>query len=193
VWLGVPLAAVAMLALRNIKPFNPRYLAAIFPLILLIAAHGMASLPRRLGRLCGFTLLGLFFWSLWGYHGDVRYAKEDLRDAAAWIAGRCEPGDVVLVPVVTNAYRLYHEGPGRIVPFWNVEPFATAEEAADALEARRGEARRGFLVLSRAWEIDPRNLLPQALAAVAEIEAEARFPGVRIFAWRLPGRREGAP
>ncbi len=184
VWIGVPLVVVTVLALRNVKPFNPRYLAAVFPLLLVVAAHGLAALPRRVGRLAGFALLSLFLWSLYNYQADPRYAKEDLRDAAVWIAGRCDPGEPVLVPVVERAFTLYFPGPGAVVGFWEVPPIASPEQARAVLSAKMGAARHGFLVLSRTWDFDPRGLLPGALAGEARVEAEMDFPGARVFEWR---------
>jgi len=189
-WVAVPVATVVTLALRNFKPFNPRYLAAVLPLLLIVTAHGLGSLPRRLGRLCGFALLALLLWSLHGYHGSPRYAKEDVRDAAAWIGGRAEAGDAVLVPVVTRVYSLYHQGPGRVVPFWGVPALTDDDVARAALRERLGDASHGFLVLARAWEIDPGDRLAGQLAAEAAIVAQASFPGVRVLEWRRPG---GAP
>ncbi len=187
-WVLVPAAAVTLLAARNFKPFNPRYLAAVMPLVLLVAAHGLGSLPRRLGRICGFVMLALLLWSLHGYHGDPRYAKEDVRDAAAWIAGRADASDPIMVPVVTHVYHLYHAGPGRIVPFWQV-PLLRDEAAARAvLRERMGDAPKGYLVLARSWEIDPDGRLPAALMAEATIAAEAVFPGVRVLEWRRTPR-----
>lgn len=183
-WIGVPLLLTGLMAWRNFKPFNPRYLAAVAPLVLLVAAHGLASLPRRLGRLAGVALLALSLWSLYNYHADPRYAKEDLRDAGSWLSGRSDPGDPVLVPVVTNVFSLYYPGPGQVVPFWEQPPVATLGEARALLRAKMGGAARGFLVLSRAWEIDPGGLLPDALAAEATVTETAVFPGVRVFAWR---------
>lgn len=192
IWIAVPAAAVVLLAVQNVKPFNPRYLAATFPLVLLIAARGLGGLPRRLGRAGGFVLCGLCLWSLWGYHGDPRYAKEDVRDAAAWVGGRSEPGDPVIVPVVTRVWNLYHQGPGRVVPMWETPTIANAAAARACLATRMAGASHGFLVLSRAWDIDPDGRLPAALAAEARVVDEARFPGVRVMEWRREPAGAGA-
>jgi len=184
IWIVLPTAAISLLALQNVKPFNPRYLAATFPLLLLVAARGLGGLPRRLGRAGGFLLCGLCLWSLWGYHGDVRYAKEDVRDAAVWVGGRAEPGDPVIVPVITRVWNLYHQGPGRVVPMWETTVVADAATARAFLATRMAGASHGFLVLSRVWEIDPDGRLPAALAAEARVVDEVRFPGVRVMEWR---------
>lgn len=184
IWIGLPVLAISLLAVKNVKPFNPRYLAATFPLLLLIAARGLGSLPRRLGRAGGFLLCGLCLWSLWGYYHDARYMKEDVRAAAAWVGQRAEPGDPVIVPVVTRVWNLYHQGPGRVVPMWEAQPVTDAATAQAYLQNRMAGARHGFLVVSRAWEIDPDGRLPAALAAEARVVEEARFPGVRVLEWR---------
>ncbi|MHB8079715.1 MAG: glycosyltransferase family 39 protein [Candidatus Krumholzibacteriia bacterium] len=184
IWIVLPVAAISLLAVKNVKPFNPRYLAATFPLVLLIAARGLGGVPRRLGRAGGFLLCGLCLWSLWGYYHDPRYAKEDVRDAAAWVAGRAEPGEPVIVPVITRIWSLYYQGPGRVVPMWETAPATDAATARAYLAQRLAGASHGFLVLARAWDIDPDGRLPAALAAETRIVAEARFPGVRVLEWR---------
>lgn len=183
-WGIVPLAVVTALALQNVKPFNPRYLAAVFPFVLLVAAHGLVALPRRLGRALGLLLAALFLWSLWGHHADPRYSKEDLRAAAAWVGQRAAPGDAILVPVVTAVYREYYGGDGDIVPFWDLPPIATQGEAQAALAPRLSGRARGWLVLARSWEIDPADHLPSALAAMTAVVDTVRMPGVRVFGWR---------
>ncbi len=190
-WILLPAAAISLLALQNVKPFNPRYLAATFPLVLLVAARGLGGLPRRLGRAGGFLLCGLCLWSLWGYHGDPRYAKEDVRDAAAWVGGRAEAGDPVIVPVITRVWNLYHQGPGRVVPMWESTTVADAATARAFLVPRMAGAAHGFLVLSRAWEIDPDGRLAAALASEARVVEEVRFPGVRVMEWRREPPRAG--
>jgi 4-amino-4-deoxy-L-arabinose transferase-like glycosyltransferase len=184
IWIVLPVAAVTVLALQNVKPFNPRYLAATFPLLLLIAARGLGGLPRRLGRAVGFLLCGLCLWSLWGYYHDPRYAKEDVSQAAVWVGERAEPGDPVIVPVITRVWNLYAQGPGRVVPMWETRPVAAAATARAYLAVRMAGASHGFLVLARAWDIDPDGRLPAALEADARVVDEARFPGVRVMEWR---------
>jgi len=77
-----------------------------------------------------------------------------------------------------------------VVPFWGVPALTDDDVARAALRERLGDASHGFLVLARAWEIDPGDRLAGQLAAEAAIVAQASFPGVRVLEWRRPG---GAP
>jgi uncharacterized membrane protein len=189
-WVAVPAVAVVVLALQNVKPYNARYLATVFPWFLVMAAHGLIVLPRRLGRAIGLLLAGLFLFSSYGLHTNPRYYKEDLRAAGQWIADRAQPQTAVLVPVVTRTFTLYYCGDGDVVPFWDVAPVSDADGAATTLATKLEGYAHGFLVLSRSWEVDPHDRLPAALAAQTEVIGEASFPGVRVFEWRR--RAEGS-
>jgi hypothetical protein len=105
--------------------------------------------------------------------------------AAVWVGERAESGDPVIVPVITRVWNLYAQGPGRVVPMWETRPVADAATARAYLATRMAGASHGFLVLARAWDIDPDGRLPAALAADARVVEEARFPGVRVMEWRL--------
>ena len=85
-WVGIPFLCVLVLALRNVKPWNPRYVAVTVPWVVALVASGLLRLPRRLGLVLTFVLCGATLVSLGGYWADGRYAKEDLRGAAAWVA-----------------------------------------------------------------------------------------------------------
>ena len=85
IWILVPALILVVLAMRNIKPWNPRYVAMILPWILTLAAVGLARLPRRPGLVCTVVLLGLSLWSLGGHYFDADYAKADIRHAAAFV------------------------------------------------------------------------------------------------------------
>lgn len=49
VWILVPILILTFLAVRNVKPWNPRYVAMVFPWVLCLTAWGLAGLPRRGG------------------------------------------------------------------------------------------------------------------------------------------------
>ena len=82
-WILVPMALLLLLAGRNVKPWNPRYVLAVLPWVLAIAAHGLARLPSRPGLLAALLLTGLSLWSLGNYYWNGNYAKADVRAAAS--------------------------------------------------------------------------------------------------------------
>jgi len=181
IWIVVPLLAVIVLSLRNIKAFNVRYLAVLAPLISVLAARGAVYL--RGGRWMGLAMLALALASLGGYYGAERYAREDLRTPAAIIDAQADADDVVLVPVVGDLYEHYRRGDARVEPFWGCPRIRNRGDAVAALEERIGDADRAWLVLCRSWDLDPRDLLPGALAELGRIDDRFDAPGVRVYAW----------
>lgn len=182
IWILVPLMAVSFLAMRNVKSYNPRYLAMILPVVTMLAAHGAARL--RYGRLVGGALLVLVLVSLGGYHGADRYAREDLRAAARIVEQDARPGDVILAPLISGLLGHYHQGPGTIKSFWDCPKITSGEQAREALRTRIGDADRAWLVLNRSRNIDPGDRLPAALEELGTVVERREVPGVRLYAWR---------
>ena len=63
VWVLVPVGVLTLLRLADVKTFTPRYLATLLPLLVCLAAVGVARLPRRAGAVAGVALLALTLWS----------------------------------------------------------------------------------------------------------------------------------
>ena len=199
IWTAVPWLILVLLAMRNIKPWNARYLAVTLPWVLLLVAHGTVQLPRRLGAISTAVLCGLMLVSVFGYHGLDRYAKADVRGAAALVASRTassgEPAQAVLVPTVTGVYRYYDRTSSDVIASWNVAPLGDAG-AADRFVANRLAGRqRAWVVLAREWYLDPRGLLVPALARAGRVDEELRLSGVRLLQWHrlspVPGEADG--
>ncbi|MCD4751145.1 MAG: hypothetical protein K8R59_17365, partial [Thermoanaerobaculales bacterium] len=177
----VPVLVLTALRLADIKTFTPRYLATLLPLLLCMAALGVARLPGRTAAVAGLVWIALTVWSTGNYHLSDRYARDDVREAAVWIADHGEPGDPVLVPVVTDVFSLYYEGAAEVKDFWQCSHIADLETARRLVEERVGEAPRAWLVLSRSAAIDPSNYLPLALAELGRFDTDRSFPGVRLL------------
>jgi hypothetical protein len=189
-WIVLPLAAIVLLAVRNVKPYNVRYACIVLPWILLVAARGLATLPRRLGMVWTAALVVLTLTSLGGYYFADRYQKEDIRAAAAYIAASSAPDDAVLVPVVTAVFRYYHAGDGPVLATWGVDRLDNLEEARALVASRLAGRTAVWIVLAREWFLDPRGWLPEALAEAGRLRAAAAFPGVRVLRWeRRPSPR----
>lgn len=186
VWIVVPLAIVVALALRNVKPYNPRYLAVVFPWVLLLATAGLLALPRLPSRLLTVALVILCLGSLQGHYHDDRYAKADVRRATVLVTERELAGDAVVVPVVTGVFKFYYGGINSISDSYAVGTIRSAEEARNFLQGAVGTASRSWIVLARSWFVDPDGWLPRILAAEGEIQAEEVMPGVRLLLWRPP-------
>ena len=187
VWTVVPWVILALLAMRNIKPWNARYVAMTLPWILLLIAQGTVLLPRKLGVASAVVLCSLMLVSVFGYHGLERYAKADVRGAAALVATRGAASGAtdqpVLVPSVTDVYRYYDRTTSDVIASWRVPPLRDAG-AADRFVATHLEGRdRAWVVLAREWFLDPRGLLLPALGRAGRIKDETCLTGVRVFHW----------
>jgi hypothetical protein len=191
-WIVVPLAAVVVLALRNIKPYNPRYVLVTLPFVLLLAAHGLRVLPRRLGLVWTGGLLALTLVALGGHYLDARYAKTDLRAAVARIAeasaaGQADPADPILVPVLASVVNYYHDGPGEVIGAWDADRIDDRDAARALVDAKLAGADAAWVVLARTRKLDPGGRLPAALAERGRLRLTARLPGVRILRWERYG------
>lgn len=183
-WIVVPFVALIAMRLLDVKTFTPRYLAVTAPIFLLAAGHGLSVLHGWTVRVACVALLGLTLWSSASYHVDPRYAKDDVRSAAVWIANQDAAGEPVLVPVVTDIFRLYYRGRGEVRDFWGLGSLADRDAAVRALSERIGEADQAWLVLSRSGTLDPGHHLAPALDDLGDIVAVREFPGVTALHWR---------
>ncbi len=183
VWTLVPVLVVTFLAVRNVKPWNPRYVSMVFPWVLILVAWGLGNLPRRWGLAAFLLLIGLTLWSLGGYYGDGRYAKADVRAAAAHLEGVNADGDVMIVPVVTSVFKFYYQGPGDIVNTSELPVLKSSQEAADFLGAALAGRDHAWVVLAREWYLDPDGHLPVALARSGHLRLAMTGPGVRVMEW----------
>jgi len=183
VWILVPVAILTFLAIRNVKPWNPRYIAMAFPWVLALAAYGLTRLPGRLALALTVLLIGLTLWSLGGYYRNGRYAKADVRSAAAYLEEMNTAGDPMLVPVVSSVFKYYYRGEGEILETHGLEPLKNAA-AADAFcrESLAGKSD-AWVVLGRAWYFDPRGQLPLALARAGHLRRALTAPGVEVYHW----------
>jgi len=182
-WIVVPFAFGVLLALRNVKPWNPRYVAVALPWLLLLAGLGLARLPRRVGGVVALALVGLTLWSLAGYYGNGRYAKADVRSAAAWIKETVPVGGVVLVPVVTGVFEYYDRGEHRLLNSFGTQPLSDAGQATAYVDEVLAGVSSCQIVLAREWYFDPGGFLLPALSAVGDLQPVGQLPGVAIYMW----------
>ncbi len=192
IWILVPVVVLAALALRNVKPWNPRYVSVVLPMVLLLAARGLVRLPRAAGALGATVLLALTVWSLGAGRADPRYAREDVREAARVVAAAAAPGDAVMVPVVTDVYEFYDRGHQPLVGGYAKPPLASATQADTWCAATLAGRDRCWVVLARDWYFDPRGELEPALARLGTMRLVAQPAGTRIYAWERAGTGRAA-
>jgi hypothetical protein len=189
-WILLPVACLTVLRLLDVKTFNPRYLATVLPLLLVVTAAAGSALAGRRALLILLPLLGLSCWSIANYHLDARYARDEVGAAAAWISSQARADEPVLVPVVPGLFELY-AGPTLVVrDFWAAGVMDTRVAVAAALDVRLADAASAWLVLCRTGAVDPGHHLAEELAARGVVVARREFPGVEVLHWQ---RSDAAP
>lgn len=192
-WILVPTAAVVLLALRNIKPFNPRYLAVVFPWILLLSAHGLAAVSKRRGGWLLAAALSVFLlWSTLQHHFVPRYHKADMRAAAAWLETRDVEGEPILCPGTASVLRYYYDGPNPVFDHFGKPILWTREDVRTYLAHELAGAETGLIILARPWYADPRGHFLEVMQEEGEILEEGKVTGVQLFRWRAGPGAEGS-
>ncbi len=184
VWIAVPVGLLMVLALRNIKPWNPRYVSVVLPWLVLLAGAGLARLPRRPGLAVAVVLAGLTLWSLGGYFGADRYGKADLRQAVAEVGKAQPPSRIVLVPTVTSVFRYYDRDAHLLLDSYRYAPLHNRADAATFVAETLGGHDFCRVVLAREWYFDPEGHLLPALSRVGHLRLEKLLPGVSIYTWQ---------
>jgi hypothetical protein len=171
---------------------------ASLPLYLLLAA-GLRQCGRRrrpyAALAAGLVVLAVNGLSLREYY--VRSEKEQWDQAAACVAERAAPGDMILfnatwtqIPFDYYFHRLYnnsldeHGVPVDLFDRGVLEPKMAASDLPRLRALVRGH-ERVWLIYSHDWYTDPQRLIPQALAQELDLLGRWEFYGVQV---RLYGR-----
>ncbi len=187
VWVAVPFVVMVFLAQRNIKPWNPRYLSAALPWLLVLLAAGTMKLPGR-WRISGVLLVtGMMLWSLGNAYWNPRYAKEDVRAAARFLADRGTASEPIVVPVVTGVFDFYYDGPSAILDSYHVPALDSMAAAGQFMAAKLPDAAGAWFVCARCWDFDPEGFLPRTLSGSGSLLLAFRAPGVKVYHWQRRG------
>ncbi len=188
----IPLAAVTLLALLNIKVFNARYVAVMAPLVLVLLGGGIARLPRAPAWIVGGLMFALCLVGVGNAYWNPEYWREDVRAAARYIEMAERPGDVILVPVVTDVFDHYYEGDA---PSFLLYPGQCGSDSEVARRVEEGVAghERVWLVEGRLWHADPDGRIVQYLERRHRRLKTEGFPGVTVRLYALGGDGEGDP
>ena len=180
----VPMAAVTLLALLNIKVFNARYVAVMVPLVLVVLASGIRRLPVPGAWFVGAGIVGLSLVGAANYYWEPDYWREDVRSAVQHIEAAEQEGDVVPVPVVTDVFDHYYGG---AAPRFLLYPgqCGSDEEVAERVDAGTEGHQRLWLVRSRLWHADPANRIGSYVRDGHVLLQAASFPGVVVELYEL--------
>ncbi|MCZ6623214.1 MAG: glycosyltransferase family 39 protein [Deltaproteobacteria bacterium] len=184
-WVGVPIiGALGVSALTNMA-YNVRYVAMALPAYTLILAAGIAGFRRPVVQI---TLLAAVLFvhglSLANYYLDARYAREDVRAAARYLASVAHPKDVILVVGNTTALRYYYKGNVPIVS-WSGSTNSDQSAVTKRLRELSKEHNRLWLVAVRPWETDPKGNVKTALINMYDLVEHKELPGVDIYSYQL--------
>jgi 4-amino-4-deoxy-L-arabinose transferase-like glycosyltransferase len=183
VWTVVPVLILTLLAVRNVKPWNPRYVAMVLPWVLLLAAWGLARLPRAGSLSATLLIAGLALWSLGGYYGNGKYAKADVRSAADFLTEANAQGDAMLVPVVSSVFGYYYKGDHEILATHGRAPLTSNSEAENFCAEVLAGRSRCWLVLGRQWYFDPGGHLLNVMSRQGHLRLVHTAPGVVVYEW----------
>lgn len=183
VWMAVPVLILVLLAQRNIKPWNPRYLAMVFPWVLALAALGLARLPNRPAFLLTCVLVVLSLWSVGGYFFDDRYAKADIRAAVEIVNQNKTEQAIVLAPTITAVFKYYDRSGTEVLGSFGEAQLANLQSAEDFVVDRLAGYDTCWVVLARQWYFDPGGYLVPALSRMGHLRLESSPPGVKVYSW----------
>lgn len=188
-WIAIPLALLVLLALRNFKPWNPRYVLVVLPWVLILTAYGLSRLPVRAGLALAALWTGLTLWSLGNYYWNGRYAKADVRGAVERIEAENELQWPILAPAVTPVVLFYHGGSAEVLGAYEWDALTDAVSAREFCDERLAGIDECWVVLAREWYFDPHGRLLPALAGSGRLVLVEERPGTRLYRWsRLPGQ-----
>jgi hypothetical protein len=172
----VTLGLASLLALRNFKVYNVRYVSMVWPLLIVLLAHGV--LRMRWPWLRGMAILllaGVLGIGLGQHYWNPEYAKEDVRGAAYRLnaAGDDLP---ILVAVVGHPFLHYYRGTAPTAMLWPGMGPAEIRGKVGLL----GQPERFRLVSARDWEWGSEAELLASLEGYVMIDC-ATLQGVRIY------------
>ncbi|MBI5837823.1 MAG: glycosyltransferase family 39 protein [Candidatus Eisenbacteria bacterium] len=107
-WLFVPLVLTLYITMRNVKVFNPRYVAVSLPALFLVWTEALLTLRRRwVAWAAGVVLAAFWGAALFQHYYDPAYDKDDVRGAGAYVARHWKEGDFVLTAGAATPIRFY--------------------------------------------------------------------------------------
>jgi len=179
------IVSLSIVARFNMKVFNVRYLMSVFPIFIALLAYGLpARGPARLAALCAASAVMLV--SDGNYFFAERYARDDIRGAAAVVSREERPGDLLLVPTVWYVYSHYYRGPNTIE---SASPAVLGRDGFETwLDAGLATPRRVWYVSCRPWDGDPAGVIPRALGERCDLKRTWELAGVRLHLYECPAR-----
>ena len=144
---------VTWFAVSNFKVFNPRYLAAGFPVVLLAFAAAFADLRGAARLALGLAVAALWTVSLTQMWFVPRFGKEDYRSAMTRIRAEARPGERLVVAGADHPVHYYNRGFLPMETLWL--GFARDPARLDRELDRAAGDGGAWIVVSRSEDEDP--------------------------------------
>jgi mannosyltransferase len=107
-WLVVPLVITMYVTMRNVKVFNPRYLAVSLPALYLLWTEAFVTFRRRwMAWLTAAVLAAFWVAALNNYYHNDLYNKDDVRGAGAYVARHWHDGDFLVTAGAATPVHFY--------------------------------------------------------------------------------------
>jgi hypothetical protein len=176
-WAVLPaVIGVAVPFIVRSMTYNVRYVLFSVPAFLIILASGVVSLKRyRLGIALLLVVILYNGISLYNHFADVRYAKEDVRSAAEFVAANASAEDHILVITVDRLFRRYFKPDNLIVS--NPASATTDQIFNNAITG----TDTVWLIESRPWQSDPKQTIKTLFDNQYRVISQADFPGVKVY------------
>lgn len=174
----VPVLLAFLVARHTAITYNVRHVSFVLPAYLVIVGAGVASCPLALRAALAGLLLVVTVASLGNHFFNPRYAKADMRAAAA--AAEREGAPAVVVGDA-SAFTFYADGHGPALVLDRESLIGPGLEQVTTLLRKAGAVS---LVRHRWWDADPSNLVYRTVSTQAQLEREAVLPGVILSRFR---------
>jgi len=149
--LAVPLLLTFLFSLRR-PTYVDRFFIGSLPTFLLLAAAGLARLPRSARWTTGLALAGLSLWGVARFRTDPLFVKEDWRGAAAHIEAHEAIGDALALRHFQYVvpFRYYYRG--------SLEPAAVTRNQQTTPVADIAVSHERLWLVFRGRHDDPHHL-----------------------------------
>ncbi len=162
--------------------FNVRYVAPSVMAFIIILSAGVTGLRRRyIQGAIAAALVGCSLYAVGQYYFNPRYAKADVRSAAAYVAKEAHEGDVI-TGYRTSAFRFYFTRDLEVIDLGgrHIAPNRLSE-----LKHRLGGSGRAWFILKRKWESDPNGVAAAWFKERGTAVIEKTFPGVSVTCYSM--------
>lgn len=187
VWLGLPmLLGILATQITNIS-YNPRYVIASFPALLIVLAAGLSAMRSKVSDYVVAIAMTFFMViALSNHYWNPAYAREDVRPVASLLNSSFQPGSVLVANNSRIRPILLHYGarlPDNVLQL-DPGPSRSAPNLNEiAAEVKRTIAQPGakvWLIQYRSWESDPDFMLKAVLDESGQLMETQSWPGVSL-------------